>query len=81
MMSLIGRIDLYRQQGGWGFVHSVGSDGCLNKFFFHVSSVVIGEPRVDAKVKFVPSEGSKGPVATEIEVLGTLPSVLAGVKS
>ena len=64
-----GRIDFYKQAGGYGFIHYVAPDNSLTKFFFHVSSVIAGEPRTDARVQFTPVAGKKGPAAVDVKVL------------
>jgi cold shock CspA family protein len=63
-----GRIDVYFAKG-YGFIHHKSPDNLLTKFFFHISSVIAGEPRNGAKVQFVPVQGKKGLSASNVTVL------------
>ena len=79
---LEGRVDMYAARG-WGFIHHIAANGGLSKYWFHVTSFVSGEPCKNARVTFTPSENTKGPIATEIEVLRSVPysvEFLAGGK-
>jgi cold shock CspA family protein len=66
---LVGRIDGYKQDRGWGWIHYLASDNKVVKFFFHVSQVKSGTPTLDARVSFKPFAAERGPQAREIEIL------------
>jgi len=63
---LQGTVKWFSQERGFGFI--VGSDG--TERYFNVRGVKgASVPRTGANVEFLPTDGSRGPRATEVEVL------------
>ena len=57
-----GRVKWFRDEKGFGFIEVL--DG--NDIFVHVSQIT--EPLQEGdRVEFIPKEGKKGPVATEVK--------------
>jgi len=69
-MKSTGRISVYHQNRGFGFIHETEADGKLVAYFFHISSVVTGDPRTGLPVQFTPTTNQKGLTAVDIEVGG-----------
>jgi cold shock CspA family protein len=67
---VVGRISVYKGDKGYGFIHKIEPDGKLIAYFFHISSVLAGEPKDGLSVLFVPVRDKKGMKATSIVVLG-----------
>ena len=67
-MKNIGRISVYHANRGFGFIHETRTDGQLLTYFFHISSVVTGDPRGGLPVQFIPTTNSKGLTAINVEV-------------
>jgi cold shock CspA family protein len=65
-----GRISVYHTARGYGFIHETASNGRLLTYFFHISSVISGEPHGGLPVRFIPTANQKGPAAVDIEVGG-----------
>ena len=66
---MIGRIDAYFRDKGYGFI--VSQHLGRTTYFFHVANVVAGEPIRDAAVEFdvaPPKAGTKRASATNIKV-------------
>lgn len=62
-----GKVKFYNADKGFGFITK--PDGV--DIFFHISSWnAVAEPQGDERVKFDVEQGNKGPVATNIELLG-----------
>jgi cold shock CspA family protein len=71
MLIMIGKIDVYFREKGFGFIVSL--EGGRTTHFFHVSNVVEGAPVVDAPVEFdvaPPKEGTKRSSAVNVRVNG-----------
>jgi cold shock CspA family protein len=67
-MKTKGRVSAFISTRGFGFINA-SVDGRLVSYFFHISACLT-EPQVDAEVLFTPGVGAKGPLATDIEVVG-----------
>jgi len=67
-MKTKGRIATFFQTRGFGFINT-SIEGKLVSYFFHISAC-LNEPQTDAEVLFTPAVGEKGPVATDVEVVG-----------
>jgi cold shock CspA family protein len=65
-----GRISVYHASRGFGFIHETRGDGKLLTYFFHISSVISGDPRGGLSVQFTPTANAKGLNAIDIEVGG-----------
>jgi cold shock CspA family protein len=66
-----GRISVYHANRGFGFIHET-SNGKLLTYFFHISSVISGDPRGGLPVQFTPISNSKGLTAVDIEIGGAV---------
>jgi cold shock CspA family protein len=66
-MKLLGRIDKYFPEKGYGWLHTE-ENGKVVKRFFHVTAVMSGTPVVGAAVSFHPKTSEKGYSAVEVEV-------------
>jgi cold shock CspA family protein len=71
-MKNTGRISVYHANRGFGFIHETRTDGQLLTYFFHISSVVTGDPRGGLPVQFTPTTNTKGLTAVDVEVGGAL---------
>jgi cold shock CspA family protein len=67
-MKIKGRISAFFSTRGFGFINA-SVDGRLVSYFFHISACSV-EPQIDAVVLFTPGVSKKGPVATDIEIIG-----------
>jgi len=66
-MKSTGRISVYHANRGFGFIHET-KNGKLLTYFFHISSVVSGDPRGGLQARFTPNVNKKGLTAIDIEV-------------
>ena len=67
-MKTKGRVSTFFQPRGFGFINALVG-GKLVSYFFHISACLT-EPQIDAEVSFTPAVGAKGPMATDVEVIG-----------
>ena len=77
-----GRIVMYREDRGFGFIHEYLEDTSNKKFhqwFFHVSSCLC-EPKVHLEVQFEIGDGKKGPMAVNVDVFVAAPQI-AGLEA
>ena len=65
-MQLIGKVKFFDKKKGFGFV-TVGNQD----YFAHIKAVKTGEKDLieGQQVQFIPSEGTKGPIAREIHTI------------
>jgi len=68
MYKEMGRVNYWKVDRGYGFIHVV-KNGLLFKYFLHASNIASGNPVKNALVYFIPSSNSKGPLATNAEIV------------
>jgi cold shock CspA family protein len=61
-------IEAYFKERGFGFGKRVDASGIRTNLFFHVSSIISGDPIIGAKMQCDIVQGKKGPVATNIRI-------------
>jgi cold shock CspA family protein len=68
MKKVEGTINAWFAERGYGFILA-NPEGTYVKYFLHVSGVISGKPETGAKVRFLATECSKGPLALNAEIL------------
>ncbi len=65
-MQLTGKVKFFDKKKGFGFI-TVGTQD----YFAHIKSVKTGGPNLNdgQSVEFIPSQGTKGPIAREIHII------------
>lgn len=64
-------IEAYFKERGFGFGKMTDANGIRTNLFFHVTSVISGDPVVGAKMECDIVRGEKGPIATNIRIGGS----------
>jgi cold shock CspA family protein len=66
-MKFNGFIEVWFEERGFGFI--VKNDEGGQKLYFHRTNLVFGQPKQGELVQFTIGRNSKGPVATNVEVV------------
>lgn len=67
-MRIEGQIVNWNESRAFGFIHTASGDR-LDRYFFHVTNIRTGIPKVGARALFTQTTSAKGPIAVDIEVL------------